>query len=121
MLFADGLHLLFDDVIGLIPAYALELTSVTAVCVSPFHGVEHAVGMVDHLRKVQTANAQLAVGARRERIALDMIQLAILGVEQHTTAVMTARRRILIGAGHGESIFLPRELALVIGLTVYAV
>ena len=118
---ADGLDLFFYEVVRLVPRDALELRRVAAVFARTLHGVQHPVGVVHDFGQIQAAHAQLAVREGAQGIALHMVQLAVLGVEQNAAAVMAAGRRILVGARDGEAVLLPRELAFVVGGTVEAV
>ena len=109
---ADGLDLFFYEVVRLVPRDALELRRVAAVFARTLHGVQHPVGVVHDFGQIQAAHAQLAVREGAQGIALHMVQLAVLGVEQNAAAVMAAGRRILVGARDGEAVLLPRELRL---------
>jgi len=114
----DLAHLGLDDVVGLVPADALPL--VGALLPRPLHRVLDALLAVHGLQEVQAADAELAVVVRRQRIALDVLQPAVLGIEQHAAGVMAPRRRIMIGAGDRVAVLLPLPLAGMIGLPVDA-
>ena len=52
---------------------------------------------------------------RLERIALDLFELAVLGVEQDAAGVVAAGRGVLVPPRHGIAVFFPLPFALVIG------
>jgi len=113
----DVINLLHNDVVGLVPADALPL--VLAARADALEGPLRAVGVVHALHQIQAAHAQAAVGAGIERVALDLFQLAVLGVHEHAAGIMAAGRRVGVGARYGVAVLLPLPLALVIGLTIY--
>ena len=88
----DLAHFLQDDLGRLIPGNALERIF-AAVFASAFHGVEQTVGVVEHLLvgKASRAEASLVIGVFG--IALDLLELAILHVEQDSAVVMASGTR----------------------------
>ena len=108
-----------DHVDGLIPRDALPL--VLAALARALHGVLQAVVAFHHLDHVEAAHAQLAVGIGVERVAFDLGELAVLGVEQHAAGIVAPRGGVVVGTGDGIAVFLPLPLAFVIGLAVDAV
>ena len=83
---AIGLPYFFDPcldlVVGLIPGDALPF--VFPALARAFHGVLQAIGMVNRLVERQALDAQLAVRAGIERIALDALDFTIFRVEKDT-------------------------------------
>ena len=108
--------LLGDLVVSLIPGDALPL--VLATLAGATQRVLQAVGMVDGVGHGQAAHAQLAVGNRIQRVALNLHQSVVLGVEQHATAFVATRRRPVGGTRHGELALLPLPLTIMVSFAV---
>ena len=69
-----------DLVVGLVPTDALPL--VLASLAGAAQGVLQTVGIVDGLVKRQAPDAQFAVRARIQRVALNALYFAVLGIDQ---------------------------------------
>ena len=98
--------MLFDHVVRLVPGNLLPL--VLAALAHALQGVAQASrvvdGLVDH---VQAAHAQTAAAELVVRVALDVVDLAILHVEQHAATLVAAGARPLHVAVDVELPFLP--------------
>ena len=112
----DGADLLLDDVEGLVPADLLPL--VLAALAGALHGMAQARRVVDELRHFEAAHAQRALVKRVLRVALDLLELAVLGVVKHAAAVMAAGARPGGRAGDGVLAVLPLDFPLVLLVVV---
>ena len=108
-----------DGVERLVPRDALPLVLAALACA--LERVLGAVFVVHALFQVQAAHAQTAVGARVQRVALYLFQLAVLRVHEHAARRVAAGRGIGVGARDGVAVLFPLPLPFVVGLPVDAV
>ncbi len=108
-----------DGVERLVPRDALPLVLAALACA--LERVLGAVFVVHALFQVQAAHAQTAVGARIQRVALYLFQLAVLRVHEHAARRVAAGRGIGVGARDGVAVLFPLPLPFVVGLPVDAV
>ena len=54
-------------------------------------------------------------------VAFDLLDLAILHIQEDAAGCVASRRGIMVGAGYGVAVFFPLPFALVVGLAVHAV
>ena len=112
----DVLHARLDLVVRLVPADALPL--VLAALTRTPHGVLETIGIVHGLSQRQALDAQLAVRAGIERVALHALHLAVLGVEQDAARRMASGGRVVVGARNGIAVLLPLPLSRMVGFAV---
>ena len=105
-----------DGVKRFLPGNALPL--VLAALAGALQRVLGALLVVHALHQVQAAHAQAAVRARIQRVALDLLQPAVLGVHQNAARVVAARGGVRVGAGDGVAVLFPLPLPLVVSLAV---
>ena len=108
-----------DLVERLVPRDALPL--VLAPLARAAQGVLRTLLVVHALDEVEAAHAQAPVRARVQRVALDLLQLAVLDVHEHAAGVMAARGGIRVGARDGVAVLFPLPLPFVVRGTVYAI
>ena len=111
VLFPNGLHMLDDIVVGLVPRDALPL--VLATLAHALQGVLQAIGMIERLHDVQAAHAQTALVVGAQRVAFDLLHLAVLGVVQNGATVVAARRGPHVRARDRVFAFLPLPVCFV--------
>ncbi len=85
----DGAHLLFDDVQRLGPGYLLPL--VLATLAHALHGMPQTGGVVHIFGHLKAAHAERSLVEGVVGVALYLLQLPVLGVVQHATAIMASR------------------------------
>ena len=101
-------EVLFDDVVGFIPADLLPLVSLPAELTGAFHGVQQAPLVLDDLGHRKAAHAQPPLVVRVLGVALNLDQVPLfVGVAQHAAAVMASRRRPCVAARDSEIALLP--------------
>ena len=71
----------FDDVESLIPCDALPF--VLTALPRTLHGILQALRMIDHLLKVEATHAKLAVRIGIERVAFNLLELAVFRVKKN--------------------------------------
>ena len=77
--------------------------------------------MINGLIKGQALNAQFAVRARIQGVALYTNDFTVLFIQQNAAGSMTARRRIMIGTSNGETVLFPSPFSGMIRLLVDAI
>ena len=109
-------HPLLDLVVGLVPRDTLPLV-LAALSGAP-HGVLQTVGMVQGLVERQALDAELAVRARIQWVALHTLHFAILYVQQNPARGVATRRRVVVRARDGVAVLLPAPFPLMIGSAI---
>ena len=89
IVFPNLMYVLYDVIVSLVPSDALPL--VLATLANALQRVLQAIGMIERLDDVEATHAQTALVVRGQRVAFDLLYLAILGVVQDGAAVVTAR------------------------------
>ena len=109
----DAAHVLLDKVIRLIPTALLPRIIVAALGGVASHGVDDSVLPVNRLELIQTADAQAPLVEGSARVALDMIEYAVLHVIHQPAPVMATGRRPMGRTVHIEVSLFPMPLASV--------
>ena len=107
----DATHVLLDKVVRLVPTALLPRVIVAALGGVATHGVDDSVLPVNRLELIQAADAQAPLVEGSTRVALDVVEHAVLHVVHQPAPVVTAGRRPMGRAEHVEFPFFPVPLA----------
>ena len=103
----DHLHdLLVNEVVRFFPRDALPCVLAT-VLAGAFEGMQDAVVVVDHLLCSQAPQAQASLVVRVFRIALDVVDDAVLHVHQQSAVLMASWAGACVGPDDGHAVFFP--------------